>query len=271
MKKINRFISSIILIFFGQILFAQSKSITYSNLQNAYYNKDTSNALKDGPLKGLAFFEPKVNEIILNTDSTFDFWSRPNVSCFTWQEYKGTWKKLKDTILFYDNYEVDENDVRVTYKRNGEHKYHIYFTTDKKSELENKEIKIQYVYDYNTNLKGVEKILHLNKNNELEISFQDISSIDNLTAIRIEYLLNNEQKRFGYLTQNKILNIKNGDLPNIIRVEFVENPRKEIVYRTIKGVARDNILVIFSTSKSKITLPDYHGDIKFEADYTLDK
>jgi hypothetical protein len=268
---IKSLISSTILIFFGQILFAQNKLVTYSNPQNTYYNKDTSNSVKEGPLKGVAFFEPKVNEITLNNDSTFDFYSRPNVSCFTWQEYKGTWKKSKDTILFYDNYEVVENDVRVIYKKNNEHKYHIHFFTDKKSELKNKEIKIEYVYDYSAHLKDVEKLLHLNKNNELEISFQDISSIYKLAAIRIEYLLNDNQKRFGYLTQNKILNIKNGNLANIIKVEFVENPKKEIVYRTIKGLVQNGALVIVSTTKSKITLPDYHSEIMFEKSYALDK
>ena len=271
MRKINSFISSIILILFGQLLFAQNKPVSYSNPRNAYYNKDTSNAIKEGPLKGLNLFTPKVNEITLNTDSTFDFWSRPNVSCFTWQEHKGAWKKSKDTILFYDNYEVVENDVRVTFKKNSEHKYQIHFFTDKQSELKNKEIKIQYVYDYNAHLEDVEKLFHINKNNELEISFQDISSIDKLAAIRIEYLLNDEQKRFGYLTQNKILNIKNGNLPNIIRVEFVENPKKEIVYRTIKGLLQNGALVIVSTKKNKIILPDYHSEIMFEKSYALDK
>lgn len=271
MEKIISFILSIILILFGQLLFAQDKPVSFSNLQNAYYNKDTSNAIKDGPLKGLNYFEPKVNEITLNTDSTFDFWSKPNVSCFTWQEYKGTWKKSKDTIVFYDNYEITENDIRVTYKKDSEHKYHIHFFTDKKSELKNKEIKTQYVYDYDAHLDDFEKLLHINKNNEIEISFQDISSIDKLAAIRIEYLLNDGQKRFGYLTQNNILNKKNGDLPNIIRVEFVENPKKEIVYRTIKGIVQNGALVIVSTAKSKVTLPDYHSEIMFEKSYALDK
>ena len=271
MAIIKSFISSTILIFFGQILFAQNKLVTYSNPQNAYYNKDISNSLKEGPLKGLYFFEPKVNEITLNTDSTFDFWSRPNVSCFTWQEYKGTWKKSKDTILFYYNYEIAENDMRVTYKKNSEHKYNIHFSTDKKSGLKNKEIKIQYVYDYDAHLEDFEKILNLDRNNELEISFQDITSINKLAAIRIEYLLNDEQKRFGYLTQNKIINKKNSDLPNIIRVEFVENPKKEIVYRTIKGIVQNGVLVIVSTAKSKTTLTDYHSEIMFEKSYALDK
>ncbi|MFD1258719.1 hypothetical protein ACFQ3S_18070 [Mucilaginibacter terrae] len=271
MRKIKSFISSTILIFFGQILFAQNKLVTYSNLQNAYYNKDTSNAVKDGPLKGLAFLEPKVNEITLNTDSTFDFWSRPNVSCFTWRKYKGTWKKSRDTVLFYDNFEVVENDVRVIYKKNNEPIYHIRFFTDKNSELNNRVIKVQYIYDFNFHLEDIEKLFYLNVNNEIEIPFQDILNRDKLAAVRIEYLLDNKQKRFSYLTQNGTVNIKESDLPNVIGVEFVENPKKEIVYRTIKGLVKNGAMVIVSTIKSKISLPDYHSEIMFEKSYTLDK
>lgn len=148
MKKIPGFILSIILMFLGQTLCAQNKLVTYRNPRNSYDNKDTSNTITNSTLKGLVFLESKVNEITLNGDSTFDFWSRPNVSCFTWQEHKGTWKKSKDTILFYDNYEVVENDVKVIYQKNNEHTYHINFLTDKNSGLKNKELKVQYIYDY---------------------------------------------------------------------------------------------------------------------------
>jgi hypothetical protein len=258
-QKLIRFMPSIILILFAQSLFGQ----TYRNSLNAYYNKSN--------LSGNAFFEPKINEITFNTDSTFEFWSRPNMSCFTWHQYKGTWKKEKDTILFYDNYEVVENDMRVTYNKNNKQKYRISFFTDKNSGFKNKEIKIQYVYDYNAHLEDSEKILYLNTNNVIEIPFHDIPNHDKLAAIRIEYLLNYKEKRFGYLTENHTINVRNGDLPNVIGVELVENPKKEIVYRKIKAVIQNNTIVIVSTTKNKTMLPDYHEEIMFEDSYALDK
>lgn len=258
-----RFLSSIILILFAQSLFGQNKPITYSNSLNAYYNKS---ALNKAP-----FFEPKINIITLNADSTFEFWSMPNASCFTWSQYKGTWKKEKDTIQFYDNYEIFENDMRVTYKKDNKQEYHINFFTDRNSEFKNKEIKIQYVYDNNAHLEDVEKIFYLNTINEIKISFHDIPNHDKLAAIRIEYLLNDKEKRFGYLTENEILNLKKGDLSNIIGVEFIENPKKETVYRKIKGVIKNNAIVVVSTKKNKTTLPDYHREIMFENSYALDK
>jgi hypothetical protein len=53
------------------------------------------------------------------------------LSCFTWHEYNGIWKKGKDTIMIYDNYEVVENDMKITYRKNNKKKYQISFFTDK--------------------------------------------------------------------------------------------------------------------------------------------
>ncbi len=272
MIKTKWLLLAIFLIFFGRILYAQNKIVSYRNLRNSYEDKDSLKTIKAGPLKGLSFFgETRVNEITLNTDSTFNFWSRPNFSCFTWGEYKGTWKRSKDTVLFYNNYGVIQNDVSVTYNRDKEHMYHISFFTDKNSELKNKKIKVGYMYDYDSHLEGAKKLFYLNANNEIRIPFTEISNHNKLSAITIEYMLNGTNKRYGCLTQNRISNIRSGKLPNLIKVTFVENLEKQIVYRTIKGLLRNNTLEIVSTIKSKITLPDYYPEIMFEKIYTLDK
>ena len=239
----------------------QSKHITYSNDLNSYENK----------LNKDAFFEAKINEITLNTDSTFEFWSRPNISCFTWHQYKGTWKKVKDTILFHDNYEVIETDMRATYKKDNKPRYIINFLTDKNSELKNKAIRIQYTYDFNAHLEDIEKTFYINANNVVEIPFDNIPNINYMAAFRLEYLLNDKAKRYGYLTENKFANLRNGDLPNVIRVVLIENPKIEIVYRTIKGFIKNNVLEIVSTFKNKTALPDYNGEIIFEKSYQLNK
>jgi hypothetical protein len=127
------------------------------------------------------------------------------------------------------------------------------------------------VYDFNAHLDDIEKTYYLNANNMIEISFQEIPNRIKLAALRIECVLSSGEKRFGYLTENKILNLKNGDLSNIIGVEFVENPKKEIVHRTIKGVIRNNGLTVVSTTKTKTMLPDYHEEIMFENSYALNK
>src|SRR4051812_1982476 len=89
-----------IFLFFYSCLFGQNKPLIYRNDANAYYRKNRSNN---------DFFEPRINEIILNSDSTFKFWGRPNESCFTWHEYQGRWVRTNDSITFYDDYEVEEN------------------------------------------------------------------------------------------------------------------------------------------------------------------
>lgn len=258
----------VILLSVGQTTYGQTKAIKFSNNLNAYYNHTRP---KDTLLLGLRFFEPKINEITLYPDATFEFWSRPNVSCFTWHSYKGTWKKNSDTLVFSDNYQVDENDTKATYKRDSRQEFVLTFKTDKGSLLKNKSIKIQYEYDYDAHIDSPEKTFSLDANNSIIIPFKDIPNLNKLAAIRIEYLLNYTEKRYNYLTENKTINVKQVDVPNIIDVEFLERPKKEIVYRAIKAVVKNDTLKIISSSKTKIILPDYYRDIEFEDSYSLNK
>ena len=164
----------------GQTIYGQAKTITFRNNLNAYYSetrpKDT--------LLGFRFFEPKINEVTLNPDATFEFWSRPNVSCFTWHSYKGTWKRNNDTLLFYDNYQVEENEAKVTYKRGSRQEFVITFKTDKGSILKNKNIKIGYEFDYDAHIDSPEKIFSLDSNNSVVISYKEIPNLDKLTAMK---------------------------------------------------------------------------------------
>ena len=272
MTNLFQLIVTLTLIFVstGQKTYGQNKAITFSNDLNAYYNQTRPKDTLKG-LEGFRFFEPKINEITLNPDATFEFWSRPNVSCFTWHSNKGTWKKNNDTLLFYDNYQVEENDTKATYKKDSRQEFLITFRTDKGSVLKNKSIKIEYVYDYDAHIDSPEKMFSLDANNSVIIPYKDIPNLDKLAAIRIEYLLNYTEKRYNYLTENKMINVRQGDVPNIIDVEFLERPRKKIVYRTIKAVVTNDTLKIVSNSKTKTILPDYYRDIEFEASYSLNK
>ena len=272
MTKQFQFIATLLLILVtaDQTTYGQNKAITFINNLNAYYNptrpKDT--------LKGLAgfrFFEPKINEITLNQDETFEFWSRPNISCFTWHSYKGTWKKDKDTITFNNNYQVDELDTKAIYKNGIKKEFVIFFKTDKSLDLKNRNVKVQYWYDFDAHLENPEKTFTLSPDNSVIIPFADIPNLDKLASIRVEYLLNFKEKRFGFLTENKTANVKQLDVPNIINVEFVEKPKKEIVYRTIKTIVQNDTLRIVSSSKTKTILPDYFRDIEFEDSYSLNK
>jgi hypothetical protein len=265
------FISTLVLILtsVGQTSYGQTKVITFSNDSNAYYNKTIPIDTIKG-LKGFRLFAPKINEITLNPDATFEFWSRPNVSCFTWHSFKGTWEKKNDTLLFYDNYQIVENDTKASYKRDSKKEFILTFKTDKGSILKNKRIMIEYEYDYEAHIESPEKIFTIDKNNSVIIAYKDIPNFDKLAAIRIEYHLNFTEKRYKYLTENKIANVRQGDIPNIIEVEFVERPKKEIVQRTIKSIVQKDTLRIISSSKSRTLLPDYFRNIEFEDSYSLD-
>lgn len=272
MTKFLQLIStiSLVIIITRQTSYGQNKAITYSNDFNAYYSKTRAKDTVKG-LEGFRFFEPKINEITLNPDATFEFWSRPNVNCFTWHSYKGTWKRDKDTLVFNDNYQVEENDTKAIYNRDSRQEFVITFKTDKGSVLKNKNLKLDYEYDYDAHIDSPTVTFTLDANNSITIPYKDIPDFDKLAAIRIEYLLNYTEKRCDYLTENKTINRKEGEIPNIIEVEFVEKPEQEIVYRTIKAVVKNDKLEIVSSSKTKIKLPDYYRDIEFEDSYSLNK
>lgn len=269
MTKIFPSLIAVIFLFFtaGQTVYGQKRAITYSNDLNAYYNQTRP---KDS-LLGFRFFEHKINEITLNPDATFEFWSRPNWSCHTWHSYRGSWKRNGDTLLFYDKYQVEENDTKAIYKRDSMQRFLITLKTDKGSVLKNKNIKIQYEYDYDAKLDRPEKTFTLDATNSVIIAYKEIPNLDKLAAIRIEYLINYTEKRYNYLTENKTINVKQGDIPNLIDVEFVERPKKEIVYRTIKAIVKGDTLKIVSILKTKTILPDYYRDIEFENSYSLNK
>ena len=250
----------LLFILIGQYSFSQEKTAVYVNDAKAYHNK-TINYFSN---------EPTFCDLTINSDFTFSFYSRPNVSCFTWKEIKGNWKKKKNIYTFSSQYEVKENDTRFSFSQDTAKRYLLKFRTDKKSELKNRIIKIEFMYDFDAKLDEVEKTMTLNSNNSIEISFTEIPNIDKLAAIRIEYLLTSSEKRFGYITENKTVNVKEKDIPNVVEIEFVELPKKEIVYRTTIGKIENDQLEIVSSTLTKTSLPHYLKEIGFEKYYKIE-
>jgi len=247
-------------ILFTQYLFSQEKSIVYVNSATAYYDKSIN------------YFSNETTfcDLTIKSDFTFSFYSRPNVSCFTWKEIKGNWKKEKNIYTFSSQYEVKENDTRFTFSKDETKKYFLKFRTDKKAEMKNRNIKIEYMYDFYSKIDEVEKMMNFNQDNSIEIPFIDIPNLDKLAAIRIEYQLNSSEKRFAYITENKTINIRENDIPNIVEIEFVEFPKKETVYRTTIGKIENEQLEIVSSTLTKTSLPYNLREIGFEKYYKIE-
>ena len=250
----------LLFILIGQYVFSQENSIVYVNDAKSYHNK-TQNYFSN---------EPTFCDLTIKSDFTFSFYSRPNVSCFTWKEIKGNWKKKKNIYTFSSQYGVKENDTRFAFSQDTTKKYFLKFRTDKKSELKNRVVKIEFMYDFDTKLDEVKKTMTLNSNNSIEISFTEIPNIEKLAAIRIEYLLSSSEKRFGYITENEVVNVKEKDIPNVVEIEFVELPKTEIVYRTTTGKIENERLEIVSSTLTKSSLPYYLGEIGFEKYYRIE-
>jgi hypothetical protein len=113
--------------------------------------------------------------------------------------------------------------------------------------------------------------MNFNEDNSIEIPFKEIPNHKKLASIRIEYYLSENEKRFAYITEGNIANVKEKDIPNIVEIEFVEQPIKEIVYRTTIGKLDGQKLEIVSSTKTKTSLPDYLKEIDFEKYYELRK
>jgi len=242
-----------------QFLFAQEKQIVFVNNAKAYTNKNFDDFSNERSFCDLTIFP----------DSTFSFYSRPHLSCFTWHEIKGKWKKEKNIYTFLSEYQVTENDTRLTFGKNSAKKYFLKFRTDQKVPLKNRSIKIQYMYDFDAEIDDIEKMMSFNQDNSIEIPFEEIPNQDKLASIRIEYNLSASEKRNAYITESKMVNIKTNDIPNIVEIEFVEHPKKEMVYRTTIGKLDGNKLEIVSSIKTKPSLPEYLPEIEFEKYYQL--
>jgi len=189
------------------------------------------------------------------------------ISCSTWRHHEGTWENQNDTIIFHNQYQVVENDVRVKFSKDENEYYLLNFTTDRGTYLKNKDINIHFVYDYDAHLEDVEKSFTISNDNTIQIPYKDIPRRKELSAIRIEYMLNFTEKRYNYLTEGRTVNVRTNEIPNIINVEFVESPQKDTVLRTIKGIVTTNSIAIIMYSKTISRLSDYNDDLIFENDY----
>ncbi len=214
------------------------------------------------------FRKVRINEITIKPDGTFEFWNREHTSCLLWREYKGTWEKNRNKITFHNQYEVTEPDLRSSYKMDHQQKfYSIKFSTDKKSKLKNRKIKIIYIYDFDAGLTDVKKDMILHADNSILIPFDSIPNREELASFRVIYQWSETEKRVGYLMEDKSINQKEMELANQIQVTFLEKPKKEVIHRTIKGQIEKKTLKIISSNKTKTELPDYQDDIVFEEVY----
>lgn len=243
--------------------------IAFCQNEKSYINYDSSYE-NNSSFENSRLRDYRINEITINENGEYVLWSRPYISCFTWKEYKGKWTKKNDTITFFNQYEVYEEDVVAEYSNNSKSRfYQISFNTDKKSNLIDKQIRVSFQYDYDSKYETYESVFILDKNNTIQIPYNAIKHLEYLSALRIEYFLDNNNKRFAYLTQNNPLNVKTSNIPNIINVTFIESPKNDTVYRIFKAVVDSDILRIVNINRSVSTLPDYNIEIIFENFYKL--
>lgn len=213
------------------------------------------------------YWDEGIKEIILNSDKEFTFAKRPTISCFTWKDYKGKWKLENDTILFTDQIEIKERDVVFSFSNDNEFEYKIKFKTDRGAKLYNKQIEIEFIYDFDSKLKNFKIKKELDNDFNLKIPFNEVPNRKSLASIKYDYLFRKDDKRNGYITESQVLNRKEKELQNNIQVIIIEKPRKETILRTTKGILKENKIIIITSEKSKSTLVDYSDELYFKDFY----
>ncbi len=258
MKNIFAIIISLMI---GHSVFGQKAPKSYVNNERA----------KDSSAIGIDWDE-RISEITLTSQTEFEFRSFPMTSsCLTWREYNGTWKRKNDTLIFSDQYDIIENDTRLKFSSNAnENNYLLKFNTDRSSILGNKSIIIELVYDFESGLKSTKLNLELDNKISLKIPFENIPNREELASFRYEYELTNGDKRYGYITENNTVNVKEKKLPNFIEVTIVENPKKETIYRTTKAIIDEKKLKIISIERTESDLPDHIKNIAFKESYGIE-
>ena len=239
---------------------AQSQVVSHSYVNFVNDNQTVDDSIIE--------WDDSVSEITFKSKTDFTFNIKPNVSCLTWRELNGKWENRNDTIFFYDQYKIYERDVRFKFSNDSLNNFYlIKFKTDHDSKLSNQEVKIEFVYDFDSQLDNVKSVWQLSDDFLVNIPFDKIPNLDNLASIRYELILPTIGKRTGYITTSKTVNVRTEYIPNEIQITLIEKPRKETVRRLTKGVLIDNIIKIVSTEKSVITLKDYTEELKFKEDY----
>lgn len=251
---------AIIILLIPNLLICQNGEITFSNNKSAFQDIFASE------------FETKVNDIIIKQDSTFEFWSRPMRSCRTWSSYEGKWSKKIDTIIFKDQYEVYESEIKFSYPKNENKNYYEFeFKTDKNSSLKNRRIEISFLYDFDSDLENEKRKFEIDAKNKIKIPFIEIPNHGELASFELDYYLDEKERRRDYITLNNTINEKSGDLPKQIIVQIIENPITEIVYRTSKAIVGKDTLKVISCTKTKTKIPDHYTELEFEDEYKLEK
>lgn len=251
------------------IVFLISSNILFSQIFPTYFiNHERNNSNQQNLI--LSDWDERICEIELQADNKFTFKSKPSyISCLSWREYNGDWKKSNDTITFLDKHKIYERNEKLIFSNSPENKFYLLkFQTDTNLKLTKRKIKIWLIYDFDSKLKDVELKMKLKKDFTLKIPFNKIKHISEIASIKYEYILPNGEKRTGYtIPDNTSINKKPRKANNHIIITLVENPRIDTIYRTTKGIISKKEIRIISTNKTKSDISDYYSNLAFKEYY----
>ena len=256
-----RLLLKFVLLFMPALFFSQN------NAAKTYDGNEKSEVIYENLCSKSGRYNRTIDQINLQTDTEFEFRSIPYVSCITWKEFNGTYKIQNDTIIFKDKFTLANPDMEFKSKTDNNLNSFIFnFGYDNKQKIDGREIKISLIYDFDSKIKDVERLYQINSKYSIELPFSEVPNRDKLASFKIELNPNTSRKIWNYFTTNEFANKKKNELPNIINITFVANPKKEEIIRITKGIIdKNNIIIISSNSESN--LKNYSDLLLFKQSY----
>ena len=191
-------------------------------------------------------------DLKLYPNKTFEFYDTRNGSCWLWMNYKGNWKTVKDTIVFYWSY-VWTEDADTVIK-----------SVDTKSQ----NITLTFLYDDGEPIQNVETCYTCDFTGDCEKYYSDKNGKVIIPQIAItnskKSICTNNERRLYYGMKTKYIEFTSNGVQDTLTTDFkivIKKKRKsKIITETKKYLISDNKLTDIDYKENSLL---NWGDFKF--------
>jgi hypothetical protein len=185
--------------------------------------------------------------LIIYTNNKFEFHDTRSSDCWRWVNYKGSWKIVNDTIVFYWNYEWSESaDTVLTVTNHA-----------------SQDISLTFVYDDGDPIQNAEACYACSFIGECKKYYSDNNGkimIPNITCV------NTEERRLYYAINTSSIRISSNSIHDVLTNEFTivmkRNPKSKTHFESKKYLVRGGLLIEID---NKDNVPLNWGDLKYSA------
>lgn len=255
----------IIVLFFSLGINAQPNVSTKTKSYNVN-NKDTTILIENIQTINEPIHPTYIHQINLLEKNKFEFRNSPSYMCSGWKEFYGNYEIKNDTILFTEEFELEESDFKITETSSSEN-FVLHFKSKKGdlTSIRNVELSFNYVtYDGLTRMdfNQVIKQYKTDINGRIEIPINKIPNHDYLSYIEFSIFIDEKTERSGLYSGSDLpllgVNIMTPKVT--VSINILKNPKKENVTRKTIGILDEETIRILScTTKHNLENLRYYG------------